>query len=171
MTKKLIIINGPPGVGKTTVCRELHRRLAPSVWLDGDWCWMMNPFVVTEENCRMVEDNITHLLRNFLSNSSFEYVLFNWVMHYEFIFDLILAPLRDIPIELVKISLVCSPEALRERMARDGRTEEQITLSLERLKLYHSLNTAKIDTSSLPAADVVARVLRQIPSGPALPAE
>lgn len=163
MPKKLIIINGPPGVGKTTVCRELYRRLAPSVWLDGDWCWMMNPFAVTEANCRMVEDNISHLLRNFLANPSFEYIVFNWVMHYEFIFDLILAPLRDIPIELFKISLVCSADALRQRMTLDGRTEEQIALSLERLKLYQALNTTKIDTSDLTAEEVIAKILPMIP--------
>ena len=51
------------GVGKSAVCRELLRQLTPGVWLDGDWCWNMNPFVVSEENKRMVLSNITHLLR------------------------------------------------------------------------------------------------------------
>jgi len=42
--RHLIVVNGPPGVGKSTVCNIVRRRLAPSVWLDGDWCWMMSPF-------------------------------------------------------------------------------------------------------------------------------
>ena len=48
--KKLIIINGTPGVGKTTICKALNQNVENSVWLDGDWCWMINPFKVTEEN-------------------------------------------------------------------------------------------------------------------------
>ena len=63
MTKTLIVINGCMGVGKTAVAQALYRRLQHSVWLDGDWCWMMNPWVISEENKRMVEDNITYLLR------------------------------------------------------------------------------------------------------------
>jgi len=35
--KSLAIINGPMGVGKTTVCRELLRTLDKCVWLDGDY--------------------------------------------------------------------------------------------------------------------------------------
>jgi len=42
--KKFIVINGAMGVGKTAICKELNRRLMNSVWLDGDWCMMMNPW-------------------------------------------------------------------------------------------------------------------------------
>ena len=41
------------GVGKTTVCQKLKRLLQNSVFLDGDWCWDMDPFVVTEETKAM----------------------------------------------------------------------------------------------------------------------
>ena len=81
--KKLILINGTMGVGKSTVSKELMKRLQPSVYLDGDWCWNMNPFVVNEENKQMVLRNIGFLLRSYLENSSYEYVIFCWVMHQE----------------------------------------------------------------------------------------
>ena len=54
--KKLIIINGTMGVGKSTVSKELNQRLKKSIWLDGDWCWMMNPWDFSEENKSMVLD-------------------------------------------------------------------------------------------------------------------
>ena len=85
------------GVGKSAVCLELLRQLTPGVWLDGDWCWNMNPFVVSEENKRMVLSNITHLLRAYLNNSSYRYVLFCWVMDQPLLFEAVLGPLRDIP--------------------------------------------------------------------------
>lgn len=50
------------GVGKTTVCRRLKVLLPNSVFLDGDWCWDMHPFQITEETKAMVLDNICHLL-------------------------------------------------------------------------------------------------------------
>ena len=96
MNNKLVIINGTMGVGKTAVCRELNKNLHNSVWLDGDWCWMMNPFIVNDENKKMVINNITYLLRSFLTNSSLEYIIFNWVIHVEGIFNDILQPLEDL---------------------------------------------------------------------------
>ena len=58
MKKKLFIVTGAMGVGKNTTCKELSKKLQNSVWLDGDWCWIINPFVVNEENKRMVINNI-----------------------------------------------------------------------------------------------------------------
>ena len=97
MKKQLILVGGALGVGKSAVCRELLRQLTPGVWLDGDWCWNMNPFVVSEENKRMVLSNTTHLLRAYLNNSSYRYVLFCWVMDQPLLFEAVLGPLRDIP--------------------------------------------------------------------------
>lgn len=160
--KKLIIINGVPGIGKTTVCKELYKSTLGSVWLDGDWCWMMNPFIVTEENKKMVEDNINFLLRSYLNNSSYKYVIFNWVIGREEIFETILRRLDDIEFKLYKISLICSPEELRERMLEDGRDEEQIKNSIDRLKKYKNLDTFKIDTTNMSVENIVSKILELI---------
>ena len=81
------------GVGKTAVCRHLYQALPDCAWLDGDWCWMMHPFVVNEENKAMVLHNITALLRSFLSNSSLKTILFDWVLHEQSIWDDLLSRL------------------------------------------------------------------------------
>lgn len=65
--KTLLLLNGPMGVGKSAVCRALSGRITPSVYLDGDWCWSMNPFRVTDETREMVMDNITAMLSRFLA--------------------------------------------------------------------------------------------------------
>lgn len=157
--KKLIVINGTMGVGKSTVCKELNRRLQPSVWLDGDWCWMMNPWVFSDDNKSMVQDNITHLLKNFLRNPCFDYVIFNWVIHQEAIFDLILSPLDAIDFELIKISLVCSEKTLIERMIKDGRDPGGFEESVKRLKLYETMDTVKIDTTESSIEETVDRII------------
>ena len=79
--KTLYMIGGPMGVGKTSVCRELQRRLDRSVFLDGDWCWDSHPFQVTEETCAMVTENICFLLNQFLRCSAYDHIIFCWVMH------------------------------------------------------------------------------------------
>lgn len=64
--KTVYLIGGTMGVGKTTVCRVLKRKLRDCVMLDGDWCWDSDPFKVTEETKAMVLDNITYLLNSFI---------------------------------------------------------------------------------------------------------
>lgn len=160
--KKLIIINGVPGVGKTTVCKELFKSIFNSVWLDGDWCWKMNPFVANEENKRMVEENISFLLRNYLNNSSYKYVIFNWVIGNEKIFEIILRELENLEFQLYKISLTSSPELLRERMLEDGRTEEQIENSINNLRLYDDMDTLKIDSTNMSVRNTVNKILEMI---------
>jgi broad-specificity NMP kinase len=164
MNKKLIIVNGTMGVGKTATCRKLNESLANSVWLDGDWCWMMNPFVVNDENKRMVINNITYLLRSFLTNSSFEYVIFNWVIHMEDIFNDVLQPLSDLKFEVIKITLTCSEEALRKRLSKDIqmnlRDESSIDRSVERLELYKNMATEKIDTTDISICEAVHRIMQ-----------
>lgn len=133
--KQLIVISGTMGVGKTTVCQALNRSLEGSAWLDGDWCWTMNPWVVNDETRQMVEDNIVHMLRNFLQCSAFDTVLFSWVLHREEILDRLLERLNDLDFKLTRIALTCTQQELRRRMEQGGRTEEQIARSIERLKL------------------------------------
>lgn len=79
--KKLIIVSGTMGVGKSATCRLLYKMAPRSVWLDGDWCWLMNPWDTCEENREMVMNNISVLLRSYLSNSTFDNVIFSWVLH------------------------------------------------------------------------------------------
>lgn len=170
--KKLIIINGTMGVGKSTICNMLLDRLVPSVYLDGDWCWNMNPFIVSEENKAMVESNITHLLKSYLNNSGYEYIIFCWVIHQENIFNQILIPLKDFDFELRKISLVCSQEALRRRLEMDvknGKREaDVIDRSIERLGLYNKMDTIKVDVSDITPEQAVIEIMKIIQKGEAL---
>lgn len=162
--KTLYLIGGTMGVGKTTVCRELKNQLPRSVFLDGDWCWDMNPFVVTEETKAMVLDNITALLKNFLRCSAYDHVIFCWVMHQQSILDQILSRLDLTGVTVVPVSLVCSREVLLQRLNQDvsaGLRQPDILLrSPQRLPLYDALDTHKIDTSCATVPEIVRVILR-----------
>ncbi len=171
--KKLILINGTMGVGKSTVSKELIKRLQPSVYLDGDWCWNMNPFVVNEENKQMVLRNIGFLLRSYLENSSYEYVIFCWVMHQEQIVKQVLEQVKGLLFQPFVFTLTCSKDALRKRltsrMNAEGKTDipQKVEESIIRLKLYDKMESIKIDVTDvtpLQAADSIARQIFTVES-------
>ena len=157
--KKLYLIGGTMGVGKTTVCRALQKKLPHCVFLDGDWCWDMSPFVVSEETKAMVMDNICHLLQNFLRCTAYENIIFCWVMHEQSIIDDILSRLDVGETEVKTISLIASEKAITARLEKDVaagiRTPDVIERSIARIPLYEKLDTLKIDTNE-KTADAVA---------------
>lgn len=148
--KKLYLIGGTMGVGKTTTSRILRNLLPNCAFLDGDWCWDMHPFQVTEETKAMVMDNIRHVLNNFLRCSAYENVVFCWVMHEQSIIDDILSGLRG-DFQLRSVSLICNEAALRKRLEKDVeaglRAGDVVSRSIARLPMYAQLDTVKIDVS------------------------
>jgi DNA polymerase III delta prime subunit len=160
--KNVMLIGGTMGVGKTTTCQVLKRKLNNSVFLDGDWCWDMHPFQVTEETKRMVMDNICFLLNNFIRCSAFEHIVFCWVMHEQAIIDEIVGRLDTAGCRVHLVSLVCEEHALRSRLMKDVeagiRTADIFDRSAERLPLYHALSTCKVDVTNISpqqAADAI----------------
>lgn len=153
------------GIGKTTVCQYLKKELFNSVFLDGDWCWDASPFQVTDETKSVVLDNITHVLNNFIRCSSYENIIFCWVMHEQSIIDTILKKLDLSDCRVRSISLIAGEKVVRERIASDIakgiRTPDAVERSLARLPLYQKLNTIKIDTTgkSVPEISVEIRSL------------
>ncbi len=162
--KTLYIIGGTMGVGKTTTAKCLKQLLPNSVFLDGDWCWDMHPFQVTEETKEMVMDNICHLLNNFIACSVYDSIIFCWVLHQQPILDDLLSRLHTAGCHVRQLSLVCGEHALRARLQKDIdagiRAEDVVARSVARLPLYPSLNTEKIDVSSLTPAQAAERILK-----------
>ena len=155
--KTLYLVGGPMGVGKTSVCQLLKRRLDRCAFLDGDWCWDMDPFVVNDETKEMVLDNICFVLDRFLHCTEFENVVFCWVLHQQDIWDAILSRLDTRGWRVVRAVLVASPEALVRRLQGDiaaGRRQpDVIPRSLARLPLYEKLDVLQIDTSERSAEE------------------
>lgn len=160
--KNLYLIGGTMGVGKTTACQLLKRRLDNAVFLDGDWCWDADPFQVTEETKAVVLDNICHVLNNFIRCTAYQNIIFCWVMHEQEIIDHILSQLDTRGCAVKTISLVCSKAALLQRLQKDIdrgiRHPEDIARSSGRIPLYEKLRTAKIDVSGLTPAETAEQI-------------
>ena len=55
--KKLIVIIGPNGVGKSTTAKSFMFYYSKSAFADSDWCRAINPFPFTQETKKTVTDN------------------------------------------------------------------------------------------------------------------
>ncbi len=164
--KNLIFINGTMGVGKTTISKELKNILPNCIFLDGDWCWDMSPFIVTDETKKMVLDNITHLLNNFISCSEYKNIIFCWVMHEESILDDVLSRLNKDDCIIHKFSIVCSEQTLISRITKDinqgVRENDVIERSVPRLKNYFQMDTQKIDVNHISAKEAAEKIYKLI---------
>ena len=162
--KRLFIIGGTMGVGKSTVSQILKQKLPNSVFLDGDWCWDASPFQVTNETKEMVIRNICAVLNNFLKCSVYENVIFCWVMHEQSIIDTIISGLDTERSRIISVSLLCSEQELVQRLQKDVtagiRSPDGIERSVQRIPLYPKLNTIKVDTSGKSAAEVAQEIAK-----------
>ena len=160
--KNLIFINGTMGSGKTTVSQKLKILLSKSIFLDGDWCWDMVPFIVNIETKEMVLENIAFLLNNFLKCSEYENVIFCWVMHEEGIIKDILKRLESNNYKLYKFSLICSKEELKKRILKDIengiRDESVLERSYIKMDNYKMMDTIKMNTDKISAREIATQI-------------
>ena len=108
MRKKLILISGSPCVGKTAVGTRLFESYDNSAYLDGDWCWCVHPFSVTDSRLRNGDRSMSFVLSNYL-DSDFEYVFFTSVVLTDpMIRERILKGITTKNYEVISFMLTCS---------------------------------------------------------------
>ena len=158
---KLIIINGAPGIGKSTAAKIVFGRLMNSALLDGDDVWRINPFEVNDRTRAIVEKNIPFVLRSYIE-AGYEYVILAWVMHRQQIIDLILNPLRDLDLDVHVFTLVADDKSAVERcLSRDGKARDTEVV-MSRLRQSRELNTTKLDTTHLEPSEVAETILSSL---------
>ena len=112
---------------------------------------------------KMVLENITFLLNNFIHCPAYENVIFCWVMHEQEIIDDILSRLDATGGQVHSCSLARSGNALKKRLQKDVeseiRSEDVIARSMERIGMYESLDTVKIDVSSLSPEETAQKIV------------
>ena len=159
--KKLILINGTMGAGKSTVCQALNKRLSHSVWLDGDWCWMADPFVVNEATKAMVLDNITYLLNNFIAQKDYEHIIFCWVMDEQAILDEVIHRIHE-TVDIYTITLRLNNDTLVKHLQQDIDTGKRhpscIAQSKARQEKYALLDTIKVDIDDKTMDEIINEI-------------
>lgn len=157
--KKLILLSGSPCVGKTTVGQYLFEQYENSAYLDGDWCWCVNPFSVTDPRLRNGDRSMSFVLSNYLS-SGFEYVIFTSVVLTDTgIREGILRDITAKDYEVVSFTLTCSEATLVRR--HDARGDRGETL-FHWLHLPPCPTDVVINTDGMTVADVAREIMRHV---------
>ena len=120
MKQKLILISGSPCVGKTAAGTRLFESYDNSAYLDGDWCWCVHPFSVSDGRLRNGDKSMSFVLSNYLQ-SGFDYVFFTSVVLTDGqIRQGILNGITAGNFETVAFTLTCSEETLKKRHDKRG---------------------------------------------------
>ncbi len=153
--QKLIIISGSPCVGKTTVADMLFQSYENSTFLDGDWCWCVNPFSISDPRLRNGDKSMSFILSNYL-NSEFDYVIFSSVVvMYESIRESIIKDIDAKDYDIIGFTLTCLEETLRKRHKNRG-DDNQVSFQWLHLESYP--NDYVINTDDKTVSQIVNEI-------------
>ena len=160
---KVIVLNGPMGVGKTTVGKYIADQNPGTAFIDGDWCMDIHPFIGTRETKAMAVDNILHMIRNYQKCSVCSMIVLVWLMDDPWVIQGIKEGLSVLQLEMKNVTLLRDRENLIRRWNNDQncewRTNEWLQISLKSLPGFASMENT-IDTSDIPV-DQIADLIMQ----------
>lgn len=160
--KKLIIINGTMGVGKSSVGQLLNKTLPNSAFVDGDWCCKVN-IPLNDQIKNLYIKNITSLINNYLLNSEVKNVIFCWVIHKNEILQKIINNTDLNKVNVFVITLQADNHSLISRITKRFDYEDRDKSELERSlyyqeNYYKDISSYKIDTSNMSIDDVAKKI-------------
>ncbi len=160
---KIIILNGPMGVGKTTVGKTIADRFPGTAFIDGDWCMDLHPFVGNSETKEMAIDNILHMIRNYRDCSQCEMVVLAWLMDDEWVISQLIKGVEALRMDIKSVTLVCDESQLKKQWKEDSscpwRTDEWLNISIRSLEFFQSREDS-INISGKAVNDVADMIMQ-----------
>jgi DNA polymerase III delta prime subunit len=158
--QRLILIGGPPGVGKSTVARILFGRLRDLAWLDGDDVWRITPFETNASTKALVERNIRTVIENYLA-AGYRNVMLSWVMHRQDLIERLIIGVPD-HVEIVAFTLLADNYVLEQRIESDRRRPIPPRKPREFHDVERLLNTIPIDTTDITPREVADQIIHRL---------
>ena len=161
---EVIVINGPMGIGKTTVGTYIADSNPGTAFIDGDWCMDIHPFVGNIETRNMAVNNILHMIGNYMDCSVCKMIVVAWLMDDEQVHQKLLNGIRDMGLDVKDVTLVCDEVQLRKQWEEDSacpwRTDEWFNASLKSLAYFSGMNNC-ICTTGKTVEDVADLVINK----------
>jgi Cdc6-like AAA superfamily ATPase len=160
--KNLMFICGSNGIGKTTICKTLLKRLSKSAYVDSDPCRMMNPFVLNDETIPTISKNLSDMIKNYFDCPAVETVIFSYGFHgrRKEVFDSLVYSLSKYEYNFIPFLLICDEAENIRRMNCDGRDIEQIKRALEVSRnAFSNINYPTINITMLTASEAATKIL------------
>ncbi len=165
--KKLILVIGANGIGKSTVSAEVMRLLPDSAYIDSDACRAFNAQSgFNEDAIELQKNNLISLVRNYFASSFIQYIIFPYGFHghRKKLFDDMIRELKkDIEFEIYTILLICDePENIR-RMKADNRDADRIRCAVENTRsIYDTLGLPRIDVTNLTPEQTAHKIIEML---------
>lgn len=161
--KKLIVLLGPNGVGKSTTAKAFLDQNTRCAFVDADWCRTMNPFLLTPATQRAVTENIYCLFKNYLLCEDIDKIVFPYAFHGERkeIFATAVNKLREdgIAFQIVTIVLKCDLQENRRRCEQDGRDAKRTERGIKNtFHFYDDYDCPCMITTELSPEEVAERI-------------
>lgn len=160
--KRVIMLCGPNGVGKTSICRALLRVTPRSAYVDSDPLRLMNPFVLSDETIPTIAKNLGDVIVNYLECPAVDTVFFSYGLHgrRREVFERVLRRLEGV--RVLVFVLACSEEENVRRMRADGRDEARIARALAFSRdVYADVPYPRLDVTKLSAQEAAQEILRR----------
>ncbi|OZB96829.1 AAA family ATPase [Paenibacillus sp. XY044] len=159
-TKKIYLISGPLGVGKSTASKELARLVEHCVLIEGDdllHMYMTEPSPAWEERLSLAWMNILSVTRNFIQRGF--HVVIDFVVEDEF--EWFCQHIADLNVQLKYAVLLADEETIAERLNKRGdiHSLDRSLFLLNKLKTSPVNTEYVVDTNQKDPADVAAGVV------------
>ena len=160
--KKVVILNGSMGVGKTAVGKCIADKIPGTAFIDGDWCMDIHPFIGSHETKAMAVDNILHMIDNYNKCSACKMIVLVWLMDDSKVYESIADGINRIGLDINSVTLICDTETLFRRWKNDNvcqwRTDEWLEVSIKSLPYFNSFDNT-LDTTGLSIEEVADYIL------------
>lgn len=162
----VIILNGPCGVGKTTLSKQLAKQLVNSVHIIGD---EVHNFIVdskiNKEHIEVTNQNIVALTSNFL-NYGFMNIIIDYVYEEESVLQEVVHTIQKMDPEVIAICITCS---LKENIIRNKSRADADIMDEGRVKELNEILRREnnnvgilLDTSNLSIENSLSQLLKLI---------
>jgi len=162
--KNLLFICGLNGIGKTTICKEIVRKLPNSAYVDSEPCRMMNPFILSDETIPTIAKNISDLIINYMDCPLVNTVIFSYGFHgrRREVFEKVMMAVAAREFHFIPFLLVCSEEENIKRMEADNRSPDRIRRAIEESrKAFNDIPYPRIDITNLSISEAAERIIQK----------
>ena len=165
--KRLVVIIGPNGVGKSTTAKRIVEQRSNTAYVDSDWCRVMNPFVFNEITKETISENIYCLLRNYLVCDNVDTVVFTYCWHGERkeIYERVMKKLKNDCLDFKEfiVILKCSKDENIKRAIKDNRDELRVKRGMEMtFSFYDKYDYSSIDTTEMTSSQAAEKIISLI---------
>ena len=158
--RKLVLLGGPPGVGKSTVLLELQDRDPDLALLDADDVWRVSTGLDTVDNGRFAIRNVVSVMRGYFE-AGCSVGLTSWVFARPELYQPVIDGLEDLIDSVQMLYLVADAGSIESRLQKRGETGK-LKYALNRMALIESLPFTRLDTTFLTPSQVADCVYREL---------